>query len=58
VATRLIREARVITIPGDSFGPGGASSLRLSYGGEEAEIDTACQRLGDWLAGERHKFGL
>ena len=58
VATRLIREARVITIPGDSFGPGGASSLRLSYGGEEAEIDTACQRLGDWLAGERRKFGL
>lgn len=58
VATRLIREARVITIPGDSFGPGGASSLRLSYGGEEAEIDTACQRLGGWLADERQKFGL
>ena len=49
VATRLIREARVITIPGDSFGPGGAQSLRLSYGGEESEIDTACDRLDDWL---------
>ena len=49
VATRLIREARVITIPGDSFGPGGAQSLRLSFGGDEAEIDTACDRLGEWL---------
>ena len=50
VATRLIREAHVITIPGDSFGPGGAQSLRLSYGGETAEIETACDRLEDWLA--------
>ena len=50
VATRLIREARVIAIPGDSFGPGGARSLRLSFGGDDAEIDTACDRLGDWFA--------
>ncbi|MYL82044.1 aminotransferase class I/II-fold pyridoxal phosphate-dependent enzyme [Desulfovibrio aerotolerans] len=50
VATRLIHEARVITIPGDSFGPGGTQSLRLSFGGDDAEIDTACQRLGDWFA--------
>ncbi|MHC1788800.1 pyridoxal phosphate-dependent aminotransferase [Solidesulfovibrio sp.] len=50
VATRLIREARVITIPGDSFGPGGGQSLRLSFGGDEAEIDTACDRLGEWLS--------
>lgn len=49
VATRLIREARVITIPGDSFGPGGEHSLRLSFGGDDAEIETACQRLGAWF---------
>ncbi len=55
VATRLIREARVITIPGDSFGPGGQSSLRLSYGGEEADIDTACDRLFEWLETERRR---
>lgn len=55
VATRLIREARVITIPGDSFGPGGDQSLRLSFGGDEAEIDTACDRLADWLREEQWK---
>ena len=55
VATRLIREARVITIPGDSFGPGGEGSLRLSYGGEPAEIDTACDRLAEWFARQEPK---
>ncbi len=55
VATRLIREAQVVTIPGDSFGPGGAASLRLSYGGDEADIETACDRLGAWLAAQRAK---
>ncbi len=55
VATRLIREARVITIPGDSFGPGGNQSLRLSFGGDEAEIGTACDRLADWLCEEQWK---
>lgn len=53
VATRLIREAQVITIPGDSFGPGGESSLRLSYGGDEADIETACDRLASWLTAQR-----
>ncbi len=55
VATRLIREAHLITIPGDSFGPGGAQSLRLSYGAEAAEIEAACDRLGSWLEHEREK---
>ena len=55
VATRLIREARVITIPGDSFGPGGAQSLRLSFGGDDAEIDAACDRLAAWMDAERRR---
>jgi aspartate/methionine/tyrosine aminotransferase len=55
VATRLIREAHVITIPGDSFGPGGEQSLRLSFGSDEAEIATACERLEGWLQRERDK---
>lgn len=55
VATRLIREARVVTIPGDSFGPGGEHSLRLSYGGEEADIETACDRLAAWLGAQPAK---
>ncbi|UJX39900.1 pyridoxal phosphate-dependent aminotransferase [Desulfovibrio sp. JY] len=55
VATRLIREANVITIPGDSFGPGGESSLRLSFGGDEADIDAGCERLAAWFEAERKK---
>lgn len=48
LAIRIINEARVITIPGGAFGPGGEGHLRLSFGGDEAEIDTACQRLQQW----------
>ncbi|EFL49725.1 aminotransferase class I and II [Solidesulfovibrio fructosivorans JJ]] len=55
VATRLIREGNVITIPGDSFGPGGESSLRLSFGGDEADIDAGCERLAAWFEAERKK---
>lgn len=49
VATRLIEEARVITIPGGSFGPGGEGHLRLSFGGEESEIEEAFARIGRWV---------
>ncbi|MFO7596530.1 MAG: aminotransferase class I/II-fold pyridoxal phosphate-dependent enzyme [Desulfocurvibacter africanus] len=49
VATQLIEEARVITIPGGSFGPGGEGHLRLSFGGEESEIEEAFARIGRWV---------
>jgi aminotransferase len=49
VATRLIEEARAITIPGGSFGPGGEGHLRLSFGGEESEIEEAFARIGRWV---------
>ncbi len=45
MAVRLIREAKVITIPGDAFGPGGEKSLRLSFGADEAELHEAFDRL-------------
>jgi len=48
LAIRLIREAKVITIPGGAFGPGGEGHVRLSFGGDEAEIETACDRLAAW----------
>jgi aminotransferase len=48
LAVRLIHEARVITIPGGAFGPGGEGHVRLSFGGEENEIETACDRLAAW----------
>lgn len=49
VATRLLYGARVITIPGASYGPGGEGHLRLSFGGEEAEINEAFDRIEGWL---------
>jgi aminotransferase len=49
VAERLVREAGVITIPGGAFGPGGEGHLRLSFGGDEAEISEAFDRIEGWL---------
>jgi aminotransferase len=50
LAVRLIREAKVITIPGGAFGPGGEGHLRLSFGAAESEIEEACGRLAAWSA--------
>nr|WP_240744212.1 pyridoxal phosphate-dependent aminotransferase [Desulfopila sp. IMCC35006] len=48
VATRLLEEARVITIPGGAFGQGGEGHLRLSFGGELTVIDEAFDRIEQW----------
>jgi len=50
VAARLLQEAKVITIPGGSFGPGGEGHLRLSFGGEPDEINEAFDRMERWLS--------
>jgi len=50
LALRLIHEAHVITIPGGAFGPGGEGHLRLSFGGADAEIEAACDRLAAWAS--------
>ncbi len=49
VATRLLEEAKVITIPGGAFGKGGEKHLRLSFGGELQVIDEAFDRIEQWL---------
>lgn len=49
-ALRLLREARVVTIPGGAFGPAGENHIRLSFGGAEAEINQAFDRIERWLA--------
>ena len=49
VAGELLHGARVITIPGGSYGPGGEGHLRLSFGGEETEIDAAFDRIEAWV---------
>jgi aminotransferase len=55
VAEELLEGARVITIPGGSYGPGGEGHLRLSFGGEEAEINAAFDQIEAWL--KRGKAG-
>ncbi len=49
VALRILHEARVITIPTSGFGKGGEGHLRLSFGGEESEINEAFDRMERWL---------
>ena len=49
VARQVLHGARVITIPGGQFGTGGEGHLRLSFGGEEREIDEAFDRIEAWL---------
>jgi aspartate/methionine/tyrosine aminotransferase len=47
----LLREAGVATTPGVDFDRArGATTLRLSYAGPEAEVALGLDRLGDWLA--------
>lgn len=53
VARRILEEARVITIPGGSFGPEGEGHLRLSFGGDEAELAECFARMNTWVKGHR-----
>jgi len=49
-AIRLIKEAGVITIPGEAFGPGARQGLRLSFGGAEEALSEAFDRMEGWFA--------
>ncbi|HVQ35453.1 MAG TPA: aminotransferase class I/II-fold pyridoxal phosphate-dependent enzyme, partial [Candidatus Bathyarchaeia archaeon] len=49
IAERLLAQ-RVITIPGEAFGPGGAGFLRLSYAAREEDIRTGVEALGRVLS--------
>lgn len=48
LALRLLYEAKVITIPGNGFGPSGEGHIRLSFGGNEEEINSAFDRIHEW----------
>ena len=48
LALKLLYEAKVITIPGNGFGPTGEGHIRLSYGGTEQQINSAFDRLDEW----------
>jgi aspartate/methionine/tyrosine aminotransferase len=51
IAERLLREHRVIVIPGEAFGPGGTGFLRISYAATDADIVTGVAALARLLAG-------
>ncbi len=46
---KLLYEAKVATVPGSAFGPGGEGHIRLSYGGNTSEINEAFDRIEEWL---------
>ena len=52
VAVRLLEEAKVITIPGGAFGPGGNGHLRISFGAEPKVLHEAFDRIERWVAGK------
>lgn len=45
VATRLIKEVNVVTVPGVAFGQKGANYLRLSYAGDIADTQEGLKRM-------------
>ena len=52
LARRLLQEAHVALIPGDSFGENGRGYLRLSYAAGIKEIDEALSRMHRFLERE------
>jgi len=50
LAERLLEEADIALIPGESFGANGRGYLRLSYAADMAEIEEALARMGEFLA--------
>jgi len=53
IAGRLLRDRRVVVIPGEAFGPGGAGFLRLSYAAQDDDIRQGVRALRDELAASR-----
>ncbi len=52
---RLLKEARVTTVPGIAFGPTGEGHIRLSFGAAEDELIEACNRMENYLKGALSK---
>jgi aspartate aminotransferase len=48
LATRLLHEAHVVTVPGEAFGT--AEHIRISYPVTKANIDEGTRRMGEFLA--------
>jgi aspartate aminotransferase len=50
IALRLLREEKVVTIPGIAFGERGEGFLRLSFAAEVEDLEEGIRRLGRFLA--------
>lgn len=48
-ARKVAHEAHVGVIPGNAFGPGGQGHIRLSYAAADDVIDTAIERLQEFM---------
>jgi aspartate aminotransferase len=48
LATRLLHEAHVVTVPGEAFGT--SEHIRLSYPVTKQNIDEGTHRMGEFLA--------
>jgi aspartate aminotransferase len=51
LATRLLHEAHVVTVPGEAFGTG--EHIRISYPVTKQNIDEGTRRMGEFLTGLR-----
>ena len=49
LATRMLHEAHVVTVPGEAFGT--AEHIRISYPVTKANIDEGTRRMGEFLTG-------
>ena len=49
---RLLHEAHVAVVPGNAFGLGGESHIRISFGGEEKDIREGMKRLVSYIEKE------
>jgi len=48
ITLKILREARIIVIPGRAFGPNGEGYIRFSFAGEGKNIITGFKRLQKW----------
>jgi len=51
LATRLLEEAHVATVPGSSFGVSGSGHLRLSIAADDERLEEGLARIEGWLLG-------
>jgi aspartate aminotransferase len=49
LATRLLHEAHVVTVPGEAFGT--SEHIRISYPVTKQNIDEGVRRMGEYLTG-------